>query len=296
MKMKKITILASALLLGSTLTLTSCGDVNVKDAEDVNFASYSNETTADGYKNAHEKYTAYIDLTGKDGYDFTTYNYKSTVIEGDVTTTVATSTKESSKYDKSNEAVRREYDYYAFSNEDSVVDDVEYKYTNVIQKSDKGIDSINEETKTYYSSEASLDNYITTSVKVSRYVDSLTGTVDPGDGTKQVKYYIDELGDANRTSVYTLKITIKTDDERTEGSIKLLETTSIETIFQFYVSETNVCGKQTTEKVVELEYTEGDKTGKVKKTEKTINYADLKIGAQSVSKVDLTNYTKEAIY
>ena len=73
----------------------------------------------------------------------------------------------------------------------------------------------------------------------------------------------------------------------------MISLTSIETIFQFYVSETNVGGKATTEKVVELEYTEGDKTGKVKKTEKTINYADLKIGAQSVSKVDLTNYTKE---
>ncbi len=54
-----------------------------------------------------------------------------------------------------------------------------------------------------------------------------------------------------------------------------------------------VYGKSTTDKVVELEYTDGDKTGKVKKTEKTINTASVKIGAQSLSKVDITNYTKE---
>ena len=125
-----------------------------------------------------------------------------------------------------------------------------------------------------------------TSTNISSYVDALTGTVDPTDTTKQVKYYV-------YNDVYTLKLTIKTEDERTEGTIKLKETTSTETVFQFYASNSEVYGKSTTDKVVELEYTDGDKTGKVKKTEKTIKTASVKVGAQAVSKVDLSNYTKE---
>ena len=162
----------------------------------------------------------------------------------------------------------------------------ELSYSTVVQKNDKGIDIVNEATKTYSSSEATLDYYLMTSANISNYVDALTGTVDASDTTKQVKYYVSN-------NVYTLKLTIKTEDERTEGTIKLKETTSTETVFQFYASDSEVYGKSTTDKVVELEYTDGDKTGKVKKTEKTINTASVKIGAQSLSKVDITNYTKE---
>lgn len=284
MKMKKITLLTTALLLG-TVTLTSCGDAKVKEAEKIEFTDYSTETTLDKYQEAHTKYSSTIDLSNTDGYDFTKYYYQSTVIEGDTTTTTAQSSKEASKYDKATGALKSEYSYYAFDNSESVRDG-ELSYSTVVQKNDKGIDIVNEATKTYTSSEATLDYYLMTSANISNYVDALTGTVDASDTTKQVKYYV-------YNNVYTLKLTIKTEDERTEGTIKLKETTSTETVFQFYASDSEVYGKSTTDKVVELEYTDGDKTGKVKKTEKTINTASVKIGAQSLSKVDISNYTKE---
>ena len=287
MKIKKITLLTTALLLG-TMTLTSCGEAKVNDAEKLEFADYTTETTLDKYQEAHTKYSTTVDLSNTDGYGFTTYYYQSTVVEGDTTTTTAQSAKESSKYDKATGALKREYSYYSFDNSESVQEG-ELSYSTVVQKNNNGIDIVNEATKTYSSSEAALDYYLMSSANVANYVDALTGNVDSSDTTKQVKYYV-------YNNVYTLKLTIKTEDERTEGTIKLKETTSTETVFQFYASDSEVYGKSTTDKVVELEYTDGDKTGKVKKTEKTINSTSLKIGAQSLSKIDLSNYTKETIY
>lgn len=292
MKMKKITLLTGAILLGSMVALTSCGEeeekkveVTLKDAENVDFAAYSTEITLDKYQEAHTKYTNSINLSAKDGYDFTSYKYLFTKIESDTEYSTATSTKESSKYNKADSVAVNSYSYYTFDDQE-IAKDANVSYTTTIQKNDKGIDIVNDTTKTYSSSETSIEYYLMDTCNVANYVDLLTGTVDSTDNTKQIKYY----GDNN---VYTLKINITLNDERTEGSIQLKETTSTETVFQFYVSNTEVYGKSTTNKVVELEYTDGEKTGKVMKTEKNVKYATLKIGAQSITKADLSKYIKE---
>lgn len=283
MKMKKITILASATLLGA-LTLTSCGETKAKEAEAVSFASYSTETTLDKYQEAHANYLASVDVSA--GYDLTTYTYSSIDVESSYNYSYVTSSKYAAKYDKTNGILTNDNEYYMYDNEETLRDGL-ITYSNTYQKNNAGFDIINNNTKSYYSSDFSIDNYAYSSVNMSGYVDALAGSIDESDTTKQVKYYADN-------NVYTLKLTIKTETEHKEGTITLKENTSVETVFQFYVSNSEVYGKSTTDKVTELEYVDGDSTGKVKKTEKNVKYATLKIGAQTISKVDLSTYIKES--
>ncbi len=279
MRMKKITILTSAALLASTFALTSCGN----GAEDVDFAKYSTEISYDDYQKAHQKYAAFIDVTN--GYDFTNYSYSSIEVSSNKDYTKISSTKSSEKYDKANSIVESKEEYLVYNNEDDSLKDGKMVYESIIQKNGEKYDVVNQATKTYDTYELNIESYIESSLNLSSYVDMLTGSISAEDTTRKVKYYGDN-------DVYTLVFTVDATDEHEQAGIKFNETTSTETIFQFYVSDTEVYGKLTTEKTINLSYTEGETTGKVKKVEKTAKYAILKIGEQTISKVDTSTYTK----
>jgi len=282
MKMKKITLIASATLL-ATFALTSCGSTKAKEAENINFASYTTKTTFDKYNEAHAKYLALFDLNA--GYDLTKYQYTSTQFTSNGNEYVTVSeTKENEKFDKANSIISKDHSVYALQTESGTNGFAELNFKTIIQKNGEKLDIINENNKSFTTEEISLDAFKQDSIYLSSFLDTITGSVDENDKTKVVEYYSDN-------NVYTLKLSINQEDEHEESGIQLKEKTNTETVFQFYVSDTEAYGKLTTDTNVELAYTDNGKSDTVKKAYKNVKYISLKLGAQTIAKVDTSTYS-----
>lgn len=282
MKMKKITLIASATLL-ATFALTSCGSTKAKEAENINFASYTTKTTFDKYNEAHTKYLALFDLNA--GYDLTKYQYTSTQFTSNGNEYVTVSeTKENEKFDKANSIISKDHSVYALQTESGTNGFAELNFKTIIQKNGEKLDIINENNKSFTTEEISIDAFKQDSIYLSSFLDTITGSVDENDKTKVVEYYSDN-------NVYTLKLSINQEDEHEESGIQLKEKTNTETVFQFYVSDTEAYGKLTTDTNVELAYTDNGKSDTVKKAYKNVKYISLKLGAQTIAKVDTSTYS-----
>ena len=284
MKMRKITMIASATLL-ATFALTSCGSTKAKEAENINLAAYTTKTTFDKYNEAHAKYLALFDLT--DGYELTKYSYSSLQFTSNGNEYVSVEeNKDSEKYDKANSIVAKNQSIYALKTESGTDGVAELSFQSIIQKNGDKVDIINENEKTFTTEDAPIEVYKQDSIYLSSFLDTVTGSVSEDDKTKVVEYYQDN-------NVYTLKLTINQEDEHEESGLKLKEKTNTETVFQFYVSDTEAYGKLTTNTNVELTYTDNGKDDTVKKALKTVKYISLKLGAQTINKVDTSTYSIE---
>ena len=290
MKMKKLTALASATLLASLLTLTSCSEgEKTPEAENVGFANYATEISIEAFQKAHDKYATTLNVEA--GYDYTTYDFTSNIITTKESETSSVSyEKNEKKYDKANTIIvqnSEDFSYYNVNDAKEAIDTqtATIKYDTQIQKNGEKADFINTNSKTYYTNDFVVSAYSMQSINLSNVIDTLTGSVAEGDTTKTLKYY----GDNN---VYTLKVTINTTDEHEESGIKFKETVSSETVFQFYVSDKEAYGKYTFDKTTTLDYTDGDQTGTITKKAKKVKYATLKIGALTLSKIDTSTYQK----
>jgi hypothetical protein len=282
MKMKKITMIASATLL-ATFALTSCGSTKAKEAENINFASYTTKTTFDKYDEAHAKYLALFDLNA--GYDLTKYQYTSTQFTSNGNEYVTVNeTKDNEKFDKANSIISKDQSVYALKTESGTDGVAELNFKTIIQKNGEKLDIINENNKSFITEDNSLDFFKRDSIYLSSFLDTVTGSVSENDKTKVVEYYSDN-------NVYTLKLTINQEDEHEESGIQFKEKTNTETVFQFYVSDTEAYGKLTTNTNVELTYTDNGKNDTVKKAYKNVKYISLKLGAQTIAKVDTSSYS-----
>jgi hypothetical protein len=282
MKMKKITMIASATLL-ATFALTSCGSTKAKEAENINFASYTTKTTFDKYDEAHAKYLALFDLNA--GYDLTKYQYTSTQFTSNGNEYVTVNeTKDNEKFDKANSIISKDQSVYALKTESGTDGVAELNFKTIIQKNGEKLDIINENNKSFITEDNSLDFFKRDSIYLSSFLDTVTGSVSEDDKTKVVEYYSDN-------NVYTLKLTINQEDEHEESGIQFKEKTNTETVFQFYVSDTEAYGKLTTNTNVELTYTDNGKNDTVKKAYKNVKYISLKLGAQTIAKVDTSSYS-----
>ncbi len=282
MKMRKITMIASATLL-ATFALTSCGSTKAKEAENINFASYTTKTTFDKYDEAHAKYLALFDLNA--GYDLTKYQYTSTQFTSNGNEYVTVNeTKDNEKFDKANSIISKDQSVYALKTESGTDGVAELNFKTIIQKNGEKLDIINENNKSFITEDNSLDFFKRDSIYLSSFLDTVTGSVSENDKTKVVEYYSDN-------NVYTLKLTINQEDEHEESGIQFKEKTNTETVFQFYVSDTEAYGKLTTNTNVELTYTDNGKNDTVKKAYKNVKYISLKLGAQTIAKVDTSSYS-----
>lgn len=282
MKMKKITLIASATLL-ATFALTSCGSTKAKEAENINFASYTTKTTFDKYDEAHAKYLALFDLNA--GYDLTKYQYTSTQFTSNGNEYVTVNeTKDNEKFDKANSIILKDQSVYALKTESGTDGVAELNFKTIIQKNGEKLDIINENNKSFITEDNSLDFFKHDSIYLSSFLDTVTGSVSEDDKTKVVEYYSDN-------NVYTLKLTINQENEHEESGIQFKEKTNTETVFQFYVSDTEAYGKLTTNTNVELTYTDNGKNDTVKKAYKNVKYISLKLGAQTIAKVDTSAYS-----
>ena len=281
MKMKKITLIASATLL-ATFALTSCGS-KAKEAENINFASYTTKTTFDKYDEAHAKYLALFDLNA--GYDLTKYQYTSTQFTSNGNEYVTVNeTKDNEKFDKANSIILKDQSVYALKTESGTDGVAELNFKTIIQKNGEKLDIINENNKSFITEDNSLDFFKRDSIYLSSFLDTVTGSVSEDDKTKVVEYYSDN-------NVYTLKLSINQENEHEESGIQFKEKTNTETVFQFYVSDTEAYGKLTTNTNVELTYTDNGKNDTVKKAYKNVKYISLKLGAQTIAKVDTSAYS-----
>ncbi|MCR5349697.1 MAG: hypothetical protein K6E20_01755 [Acholeplasmatales bacterium] len=284
MKIKTLTILTGTALLASCALLTSCGD---NPSSEIEFKKYSSTTTDEAFATAHSKYEAEIDLTA--GYELTTYDYTSYETEGDTSYFRVRNSKSTSKYDATNLIYTVESEDSSTNKSDTSERSYTEKESKAIQKNGEKYDIIDNIAETYYQSEKGyegLANPVLEKIRPTHYVDMYAGSSESTENyTVEKTYYCD-------SDVYTLVLKITSTSENEEAGIKFKETTSSEATFQFYVSDTEVFGKKLTEKEVTIEYTEGETSGKVTKKSTNASAFSVKIGAQSLSKIDTSKYIK----
>ena len=284
MKIKTLTILTGTALLASCALLTSCGD---NPSNEIDFKKYSSTTTEEAFATAHSKYEAEIDLTA--GYELTTYNCSSYETNGDTSYLYVRSEKSTSKYDATNLIYTSESEDSSNYKTDTSERSYSEKKSKAIQKNGEKYDIIDNYEETYYQSEKGYEglvNPVREKIRPTRFVDMYAGSSESTENyTVEKTYYCD-------SDVYTLVLKITSTSEHEEAGIKFKETTSSEATFQFYVSDTEVFGKRLTEKEVTIEYTEGETSGKVNKKTTSGSAFSVKIGAQSLSKIDTSKYTK----